>query len=51
MEVKQLITDPAQNIIIDNYPYKDLSGKIFSIQKLSFDYINKTSQLTLLMLN
>lgn len=51
MEVKQLITDPAQNIIITNYPYKDLSGKIFSIQKLSFDYINKTSQLTLLMLN
>ena len=51
IEVLKLITDPAQNIIINNYPYKDLSGKIFSIQKLSFDYLNQTSQLTLLMLN
>lgn len=51
IEVKGLITDPFQNITINNYPFESsVSSKTFAIQRLSFNDLTKTSKLTLQML-
>ncbi len=50
VSVKQLITNPLQNIKITNYPYANIEDKIFSILKLSFNERKRTSKLTLQMI-
>lgn len=50
IEVKQLITNPMQTVRLTNYQDANLEDKLFSIIKLSFHPIDKTSVLTLQMI-
>ena len=47
VSVKELITNPYQNIKIVNYPYANINDVNFLINKLSFNLNTKTSNLTL----
>lgn len=51
VEIYGVMTDPFINITISNYNYKiAVSNQTFSVQKLSFNDITKTTKLTLQML-
>jgi len=50
MEIKQLITNPLQTIRFINYQDADIGRKSFSIIRLAFHPIEKTTSLTLQMI-